>query len=71
VPTEVVTKRSQTSGGAGDSAARTRYYVTFQVESGDRIELPMNGQEYGLLAVRAQKKGDIKRIGHIVSNPFV
>ena len=50
VPAEVVTKRSQTSGGAGDSAASTRYYVTFQVESGDRIELPMNGQEYGMLA---------------------
>lgn len=49
VPAEVVTKRSQTSGGAGDSAARTRYYVTFQVESGDRIELPMNGRKYGML----------------------
>ena len=50
VPAEVVTKRSRTSGGAGDSSARTSYYVTFEVESGDRIELRMNGREYGMLA---------------------
>lgn len=28
----------------------TRYYATFQVESGDRMELPLSGEEYGLLA---------------------
>ena len=27
----------------------TRYFVTFQVESGDRIELQLSGSEYGLL----------------------
>ena len=27
----------------------TSYYVTFQVESGDRIELRVYGEEYGLL----------------------
>ena len=27
----------------------TSYYVTFQVESGDRMELHMAGHEYGLL----------------------
>lgn len=27
----------------------TSYFVTFQVESGDRMELQMSGQEYGLL----------------------
>lgn len=27
----------------------TRHYVTFQVESGDRMELQLPGQEYGLL----------------------
>jgi len=50
VPAEVVTKRSRTSGGAGDSSASTSYYVTFEVESGDRVELRMNGKEYGMLA---------------------
>lgn len=27
----------------------TTYYVTFQVESGDRMELHVNGSEYGML----------------------
>lgn len=27
----------------------TNYYVTFEVESGDRIELEMDGQDYGML----------------------
>ena len=27
----------------------TSYYVTFEVESGDRMELQMSGQEYGML----------------------
>ena len=27
----------------------TSYYVTFQVDSGDRMELHMSGNEYGLL----------------------
>lgn len=27
----------------------TSYYVTFQVESGDRMELSMSGDEYGML----------------------
>lgn len=50
VPAEVITKRSKTSGGSGDSSASTRYYITFQVESGDRIEFPITGSEYGMLA---------------------
>ncbi|WP_203246507.1 DUF2500 domain-containing protein [Sporosarcina beigongshangi] len=50
VPAEVVTKRTNTSGGSGDSSASTWYYVTFQVESGDRMELGMKGSEYGMLA---------------------
>lgn len=50
VPAQVVTKRSKTSGGSGNSAASTSYYITFQVESGDRMELKLSGKEYGLLA---------------------
>ncbi|WP_391204913.1 DUF2500 domain-containing protein [Psychrobacillus sp. L4] len=50
VPAHVVTKRSKTSGGAGNSAASTSYYATFQVESGDRMELRLSGHEYGMLA---------------------
>ena len=29
--------------------SRTNYYVTFEVESGDRFELELQGHEYGLL----------------------
>ncbi|MCM3638988.1 DUF2500 domain-containing protein [Sporosarcina luteola] len=50
VPAQVKTKRTNTSGGSGDSSAHTSYYVTFQVESGDRMELQMPGKEYGMLA---------------------
>ena len=32
------------------STTSTSYYATFQVESGDRMELSMTGTEYGLLA---------------------
>lgn len=42
-------KRTQVSGG-GNHHAHTSYYVTFQVESGDRMELSVDGSEYGLLA---------------------
>lgn len=50
VPAQVVTKRSNTHGGVGDTAASTTYYVTFQVASGDRMELRLSGREYGMLA---------------------
>ena len=32
------------------STTSTSYYVTFQVDSGDRMELHMTGTEYGMLA---------------------
>lgn len=31
------------------TATSTSYYVTFQVESGDRMELKVDGSEYGML----------------------
>ena len=50
VPAEIVTKRTETTGGHGDSSASTWYYVTFQVQSGDRLELDVPSKEYGMLA---------------------
>lgn len=42
------------TGAAGCHTTRTtRYYATFQVESGDRMEFLVGGREYGMLA-----KGD-------------
>lgn len=61
VPATVVSKRADVShhrhANAGDAtgahgyhtSTSTSYYVTFQVESGDRMELHMSGSEYGLL----------------------
>ena len=56
VPATVVSKRTNVShhrhGGVNDHHhhhTSTSYYVTFQVESGDRMELHVAGTEYGLL----------------------
>lgn len=57
VPATLIAKRTNVSrhhhGGVGDHHhhhhTSTSYYVTFQVESGDRMEFHINGQEYGLL----------------------
>jgi prepilin signal peptidase PulO-like enzyme (type II secretory pathway) len=50
VPAEVVAKRSRTYGGSHNTSTSTSYYATFQVESGDRMELAVKGSEFGLLA---------------------
>ena len=57
VPATVVSKRTNVShhhhnhgtGHVGHTTSSTSYHVTFQVESGDRMELSMAGQQYGLL----------------------
>ena len=53
--TRIVAKRESITGdlsGTHDyhSTSSTSYYVTFQVESGDRMELQVSGREYGMLA---------------------
>ena len=57
VEAAVVTKRQNVSrhhhhngNGAMHTSTSTSYYVTFQVESGDRVELRVSGLEYGQLA---------------------
>ena len=58
VPATLIAKRTNVSrhhhGGVGDHHQHhhhtsTSYYVTFQVESGDRMEFHITGPEYGLL----------------------
>ena len=53
VPATVVAKRTNVSthrhGDMHHGTRHTTYYVTFQVESGDRMELQLAGHEYGLL----------------------
>lgn len=51
VEAEVVTKRDETTvhHNNGHAHRSTSYYVTFEVESGDRIEFSVGGREYGML----------------------
>ena len=56
VPATVVAKRTNVTrhrhggtNGHHHHHTSTSYYVTFQVDSGDRMELHMTGQEYGML----------------------
>ena len=58
VPATVVAKRTNVSHHHHNhgvdhvghhTSTSTTYYVTFQVESGDRMELHMAGHQYGLL----------------------
>ena len=68
VEAKVVTKRTaasfQQTGGGGNMQGTSgfsmmhssTYYVTFQVESGDRIELKVDGTEYGMIAEGDQGK---------------
>lgn len=69
VDAQVMTKRIDVrhshTPNAGDAtgahgfhtASHTWYYVTFQVESGDRMEFAVNGTAYGMLA-----EGDCGRL---------
>ena len=45
VPAEVASKRIHVRG----DNSHTTYYVTFEVQSGDRMEFIVEGEEYGML----------------------
>ena len=61
VEATVVAKRqsfsSHRSGGEMHTTTSTRYFATFQVESGDRMEFEVDGSDYGLLV-----QGDIGKL---------
>jgi hypothetical protein len=56
VPAKIVSKRTKMSrsshnhNGHHHHSTHSSYYATFEVESKDRMELKVNGREYGLLA---------------------
>ena len=61
VQASVVSKRASVShhhhgGDMPHHTTSTSYYATFEVESGDRMELRLSGSEYGLLAEGDQGK---------------
>ena len=49
VEVTVVGRRNHRSGGGPNTSAHTSYYITFQVESGDRMELHVPAHEYGYI----------------------
>lgn len=57
VPASVVTKRAQVgtthhhnaATNTGETYYNTKYFATFQFESGDRLELSVSPGEYGML----------------------
>lgn len=63
VQASVVAKRTRVShshSGTGEAMltdSYTYYYVTFEVESGDRMELSVSGNDYGLIA-----EGDVGKL---------
>ena len=68
VPATVVAKRMNVSRHHTDNTMAhtfTTYYVTFQVESGDRMELEVDGSDYGMLVRRRHRKAELS--GHAVS----
>lgn len=54
VPAKVVSRRQHhehhAAANSGTGMGSTSYYVTFEVESGDRMEFHLTGKEYGMLA---------------------
>jgi hypothetical protein len=59
VAAKVVTKRQDTDGGRNDTSVRTSYFATFELLSGERLELPVPGGQFGLLA-----EGDQGQLTH-------
>lgn len=69
-PATVVAKRTEVHGGSSDSMShnqnhmhtqthiRTTYFATFQLTNGERKELRLDGNEYGLLV-----EGDVGDLG--------
>jgi hypothetical protein len=49
-PAVVVAKRTEVSGAGSGSSARTRYYATFEFETGKREELTVDRKIYGEIA---------------------
>lgn len=55
--TSVSSHNHNTGNGAMHTTNSTSYYVTFEVESKDRMEFHVGGREYGMLA-----EGDFGRL---------
>lgn len=57
VPAIIKAKRMNVRGGSAgnnNASSHTTYFVTFEFDSGDRLELRVSGKEYGLLSENDQ-----------------
>jgi Protein of unknown function (DUF2500) len=55
---KVTGKRTEVSGGSGNSRASTSYYGTFEfIENKERLELTIDSEDYGLMA-----EGDLGKL---------
>lgn len=45
-----ITNHSYNNNNMNNYSSSTRYYVTFEVESKDRMELTVSGEEFGMLS---------------------
>ena len=53
VQARIISKRTETEGMAGmeyGGMLTTKHYVTFEAPDGSRLELPVQGDQYGMLA---------------------
>lgn len=57
----VIARRSEVWSSTGNSRARTNYYVTFEDESGNRLELEVPDRIYGFLV--EGDEGELTRQG--------
>ncbi|MFF2907435.1 DUF2500 domain-containing protein [Paenibacillus sp. NPDC057934] len=46
---QAIAKRSEVWGGSGEHSASTSYYVTFENEGGNRVELQVPNSAYGYI----------------------
>ncbi|MFZ5353218.1 MAG: DUF2500 domain-containing protein [Bacillota bacterium] len=47
-PARIINNRTHTWGGYGNMAARTSYYMTFELENGERMEFAVSAQFAGM-----------------------
>lgn len=47
-PARIINKRTHTWGGRGNMSARTTYYITFELENDERLEVPVSSASSGL-----------------------
>ncbi|WP_068496599.1 DUF2500 domain-containing protein [Paenibacillus kribbensis] len=48
---KVVDKRTRVRGGSGDFSASTYYYITFEFDGGERMELEVKDTDFGMIVV--------------------